>query len=213
MFNQYPVNKNLSTYEIETPEFWNNIYDNKTPAWGREPADILNKFIKEFPKSAKILDIGCGEGRNSVYLDSLGFNVTGIDISESAIRLAQSKDSKCSFYCMDALNITLDKKFDVIIDFGLFHFMPYEFREDYTSNIYNMLVDGGIYCNQSGRLVSKSPIVGEKYVPPQLEKQELLDAFKNFKVEFLEEDVLPPFENYGKYPCWNLLIRKTEEQQ
>lgn len=211
MFNQYPVNKQLSTYEIETPDFWNDIYDNKVPAWGNEPAQILKKFLMHFPHGAKILDIGCGEGRNSIHLSRLGYKVTGVDISQSAINLAKSKESKCVFYCMDALNNKLDEKFDVIIDFGLFHFVPYEYREKYVDNIYSMLSNNGIYCNQSGRLISNDPIIGSNYVPPQLEKQELLDAFKKFTVKFIEEGVLPPYKHYGRYPCWNLLIQKTQE--
>jgi SAM-dependent methyltransferase len=213
VFNQYPVNKKLKTYEVETPEFWNDIYDNGTPAWGYDPAYFLEKCIQRFPDNAKILDIGCGSGRNSVYLNSLGYDVVGIDISQSAINQAKEVNSTCIFYCIDALNETLDEHFDVIIDFGLFHFIPYEHRDKYVYNIESMLVNNGLYCNQSGRLIPSNPIIGNNYVPPQLEKQELLDAFKNFSIEILVEDILPPFKNYGKYPCWNLLTRKTEKQQ
>ena len=212
MFSQYPVNKQLTTYEVETPEFWNDIYDNKIPAWGNEPAEVLKKFLMYFPRGARILDIGCGEGRNSIHLSRLGYTVTGIDISSSAIERARAKDSKCTFYCMDALNDTLKETFDVIIDFGLFHFMPHEYREKYVDNIYSMLVNDGIYINQSGRL-TESPIIGNLYTPPQLERQELLDEFKKFTVKHIQEDVLPPYKHYGRYPCWNLLIQKTAEQQ
>ena len=41
----YPVNKSLSDYEINLPEFWNNIYDQGNPAWGKAPANVLEKFI------------------------------------------------------------------------------------------------------------------------------------------------------------------------
>ena len=212
MFNQYPVNKQLSTYEVETPEFWNDIYDNKVPAWGREPAQVLKKFLMHFPKGARILDIGCGEGRNSIHLSRLGYEVTGIDISQSAINRAKENESTCKFYCMDALNEILDDKFDVIIDFGLFHFVPYEYREKYVNNIYSMLSSNGIYCNQSGRLVPENPIVGNTYVPPQLEEEDLTAVFKDATIVIIEKDVLPPFEKYTEYPCWNLLIQRTEKQ-
>tara|TARA_B110000503_G_C7155457_1_gene417110 strand:- start:959 stop:1591 length:633 start_codon:yes stop_codon:yes gene_type:complete len=210
MFNEYPVNKKLKTYEVETPEFWNDIYDNKIPAWGLDPAKILSTFLNYFPKGANILDIGCGQGRNSIYLSNLGYSVTGIDISQSAINLAIEKKSSCTFYCLDALNNTLDEKFDIIIDFGLFHFMPHEHRKLYVDNIYSMLNENGIYCNQSGRLNIEDPIIGNNYVPPQLEKYELTDAFNNFKIELLEEDCLPPYKQYKKYPCWNLICKKLQ---
>jgi ubiquinone/menaquinone biosynthesis C-methylase UbiE len=41
--------------------------------------------IKKLPKSAKILDAGCGDGRNLIYLSKLGRQVSGIDISKKAI--------------------------------------------------------------------------------------------------------------------------------
>lgn len=208
MFNQYPVNKNLEKYEVELPEFWNKIYNSGSPAWGNTPAAVLNKFTTYF-NGSEVLDIGCGEGRNSIYLEQLGYKVVGVDISQSAINLANNKDSSCTFYCKDLINDTwIDKKFNTIIDFGLFHFVPYEYRSSYIANIWNSLVDGGIYCNQSGRLVKESPIVGELYVPPQLESEEILDVFSKFKFELLEADELPPQNGYGKYPCWNFVVRK-----
>lgn len=213
MINKYPVNKHLSTYEVLNPKFWNNIYENHIPAWGIKHAKILEKFKKYFQKNSNILDIGCGEGRNSIYLYNLGYNVTGIDFSETAIEYALSKKSGCKFYIMDILNLKIDKKFNVIIDFGVFHFIPDEYKKSYVDNIYNMLVDNGIYCNQSGRYDHELIIKGKGYVPPQLTEQEILDPFKDFKLIFLEKDVLPAFKHFRKYPCWNLLIQKVKEQQ
>lgn len=206
--NSYPVNKHISTYEVETPDFWNNIYNKGNLAWGSEPASILSNFMELFPPSAKVLDIGCGKGRNSIYLSKLGYDVTGIDISQSAIDLAISEKSSCKFYCMDALNDDLNQTFDVIIDFGLFHFIPPEYRKKYNSKIHDMLNPGGLYFNQSGRLVKDNPIVSDKYVPPQLEKSVMVNSFNNFDIKYLEEDVLPPMNDYRDYPCWNLIAQK-----
>ena len=207
MFNTYPVNKHLETYEIQTPTFWNDIYDNKTPAWGVEPASVLDTFIKFLTPGSKILDIGCGEGRNSFRLASLGFEVTGIDISESAINKAKSKGMDCKFICYDALNFTAFEGFDAIIDFGLFHFVPYELRSTYAGNIFNNLKTNGIYCNQSGRLTD-IPLGNNDYIPPQLVKKELEESFSNLEILYLEEDVLPPLNQFREYPCWNMVARK-----
>ena len=51
---------------------FNNIYESKTAAWGYEPAECLKKWIKEFPKNATVLDLGCGSGRNANYLSENG---------------------------------------------------------------------------------------------------------------------------------------------
>jgi SAM-dependent methyltransferase len=209
MFNQYPVNKDLDEYEVKLPNFWNKIYESGNPAWGKSPATVLSKFLEHF-NGDSVLDLGCGEGRNSLFLASVGYKVTGIDISETAISIAKKKKSTANFLCASLIEDTWpDNTYDIIIDFGLFHFIPYEYRQSYIKNIYNHLNTNGIYCNQSGRLVPESPIVGKTYTPPQLTDKEILDDFADFEFVFLEEDMLPPHNGYGKYPCWNFIVKKT----
>lgn len=209
MFNQYPVNKSLDEYEVKIPEFWNQIYEGGNPAWGKSPAIILNKFLEYF-NGVTVLDLGCGEGRNSLFLANIGYKVTGVDISESAINIAKSKKSTASFLCTSLIDDPWPSTvFDNIIDFGLFHFIPYEYRASYVNNIAQHLTPGGVYCNQSGRLVKDSPIVGSKYTPPQLEENEIRECFKEFEFLLMEEDALPPHNGYGRYPCWNFVVRKS----
>lgn len=85
-----------------------------------------------------ILDVGCGNGDNAIYLASCGFDVTGIDFSVKAIEIAKRKAKKvgvkASFMALDALKIgTLNKKFDTIIDCGLFHNITGNARERYST--------------------------------------------------------------------------------
>ena len=205
MPTQYPVNKNLTDYEIRLPNFWNKIYHEGNPAWGKAPANVLDKFINFFPKGGKILDVGCGEGRNSIPLNKKGFTVHGIDISRTAINIAKEKKSDCTFDCIDIFKIDTNEKYDVIIDFGLYHFVPHELRQKYADIIYKMLDHEGIYCNQSGRLENKLGSVD--YTPPQLEEQDMLDTFKSFDILLLEKDTLPSFSDYWAYPCWNMVAK------
>jgi ubiquinone/menaquinone biosynthesis C-methylase UbiE len=63
------------------------IFDYSKP--DRDIVQLVKLFKKE--KVKNILDIGCGEGRNCRYLAQKGFNVTGIDISKLAIKIARKK--------------------------------------------------------------------------------------------------------------------------
>ena len=63
-----------------------------------------------------LLDVGCGPGRHAHEFASRGINVTGLDISEDFIHLANQKTSKnVSFVCGDARDMTYREEFDAVI--------------------------------------------------------------------------------------------------
>lgn len=74
-------------------------------------------LVKDFPKESKILDIGCSSGILLNDLIAVGFkkeNLYGIDISEPAIVNCHANGlNNC--YVMDAQNITIPQKFDILI--------------------------------------------------------------------------------------------------
>lgn len=57
---------------------WGKEYKNKNFYWGLKPNPILKKFLTLIPKGT-VLDIGAGEGRNSIFLSKHGFQVEAID--------------------------------------------------------------------------------------------------------------------------------------
>lgn len=100
--------------------------------------DYTNKKLKNweiqvmpsFPPNAKILDIGCGMGREAFSLNELGFNVTGIDISERVIseakQIADANNFDVEFIVSNGIDLPFnDSVFDVVIiwaqTFGLFY--------------------------------------------------------------------------------------------
>jgi ubiquinone/menaquinone biosynthesis C-methylase UbiE len=70
-------------------------------------------------KNKTILDIGCGTGRHSIELSKRGYNVTGIDLSESMLSKAKEKASAQSldinFIKQDARELPFDKEFDLAL--------------------------------------------------------------------------------------------------
>ena len=80
--------------------------------------DFIEKEIR-FDKSLKILDVGCGTGRHAIELTKRGYQVTGIDLSESqlkrAIEKAKAENLSIDFQCRDARNLPFDSEFDVAI--------------------------------------------------------------------------------------------------
>jgi ubiquinone/menaquinone biosynthesis C-methylase UbiE len=61
------------------------------------PTGLINKFSSLLPKGARVLDEGCGSGRDSEALYKKGFDVVGLDASRKVVEFAKSKFPKISF--------------------------------------------------------------------------------------------------------------------
>ena len=135
-----------------------DIYSN-TPLdeipWNREePPELLIHFIEsENIQPCRALDLGCGAGNYAVYLASRGFDVTAIDFSPTAIKLAKqnvkSKAVQCTFIAADVIKDfpAFDKKFDFAYDWGLLHHILPEDRQKYVKNVHALLNPGGKYLS------------------------------------------------------------------
>ncbi len=84
----------------------------------RGECDFIEQEIN-FDKSLRILDIGCGTGRHAIELTQRGYQVTGIDLSDSMLKKAREKASKqnlsINFYQGDARKLLFTQEFDVAI--------------------------------------------------------------------------------------------------
>ncbi|QOD61482.1 class I SAM-dependent methyltransferase [Polaribacter haliotis] len=90
-------------------------------------AQLFMKNITEFlalPKSTHILDLPCGKGRHSVFLNSLGYKVTGGDLSKNSIEFAkQFENDTLNFEVHDMrkpFNNNYDSVFNLFTSFGYF---------------------------------------------------------------------------------------------
>ncbi|MCK0149159.1 class I SAM-dependent methyltransferase [Marivita sp. S6314] len=96
--------------------------------WGKEPSSLVMKFLEENKvEGSRILDAGCGEGKNAVALAKLGADVTAIDCSEVALHNAQNAfgGNSVHWQCSDVRNLEAGvKPFDVVVAYGLLHCMP-----------------------------------------------------------------------------------------
>jgi len=94
-------------------------YDNENFAQGTiGECDFIEKEIN-YNKTAKILDIGCGTGRHSIELSKRGYDIVGIDLSESLLKRAKEKASEqnlqIAFEKYDARNLPFFNEFDLVI--------------------------------------------------------------------------------------------------
>lgn len=82
------MNKDTTTWFtswFDTP-FYHILYKDRDDTEAQHFMDKLTGYLN-IPEGGSILDLACGKGRHSIYLNSLGFDVTGADLSENSIGL------------------------------------------------------------------------------------------------------------------------------
>ena len=89
---------------VDRTAAWNEKYQERGYLWGTEPNTFLVEVAAGYPPG-RALDLGCGQGRNSVWLATLGHDVTGLDLSPVAIdharRLAAEWEVEAHFAAID----------------------------------------------------------------------------------------------------------------
>ncbi len=126
---------------------WNDRFKSKSKR-PRQPEPFLIDYVSLL-KPGSVLDIACGEGRNSIFLSQKGFKVSAIDFSEIALNRLR-KISNENNLNIETIEMDLDyndsfkklKKFDNII---IIHF---KLRDDLLELIPSLLSKSGIflYC-------------------------------------------------------------------
>lgn len=123
--------------------------------WNREaPPDVLRDLVEsEKIRPCRAVELGCGAGNYVMYLASRGFDATGIDVSETAIEIAEKRASakglNCTFLAADVLGDMgeCEKAFDFVYDWQLLHHIFPPEREKYINNVHRLLKPDGWYLS------------------------------------------------------------------
>jgi 2-polyprenyl-3-methyl-5-hydroxy-6-metoxy-1,4-benzoquinol methylase len=83
-----PAAKINPTFGAPNPERWDRVYADPTPFFNTAPNAFMTEVVKGL-KPGRALEIGMGQGRNTVYLAKLGWDVSGFDISERGMEIAR----------------------------------------------------------------------------------------------------------------------------
>lgn len=131
-------------------ERYKQVHKNDTlwfsPVPTLEVSDIISDH--KITKEDKILDLGCGEGRDAIYLLKEGYDLTALDYSLEAIRKCQEicdDKYKNKFRQFDIMKDSLNEKFDFIYSIGVLQmFIEEEHRKKFYEFIRNHLKDGAL---------------------------------------------------------------------
>ena len=164
--------------------------------WGKTPASLLKSLLKYQAslKGLRILDIGCGEGKNSVYLAGLGATVDALDVSSNAIHNARKNWGvvrNVKWGVEDVRDIQFEPAYDIVVAYGLFHCLLDQVEILHTvSKLQNATVSGGyhVLCMFNSR------------------RQEFQGAHAGF------DPCLVDHETYLlAYSSWNTLVQSDQD--
>ena len=107
---------------FDTP-YYHILYKNRNDEEAQAFMDNITHYLN-MPENGTILDLACGKGRHSIYLNKLGYQVTGVDLSENSIAIAEeSSNETLQFKTHDMrepMNETFDAVFNLFTSFGYF---------------------------------------------------------------------------------------------
>jgi len=165
--------KQITIYEEEykTPEYY----------WGTEPNKACYQVLEFMPptKHLKLLDIGCGEGKDAVFFARNGYDVSAFDISDAGIektrRLAEKVGVHVNVFKADILDYRLDTHYDIIFSSGVLHYIKPEYRKEIFDNYKKFTNENGIHVF--------NVFVTKPFIAPPPEKEP--NAYKWYSGELL----------------------------
>ena len=127
---------------------WDERYSESGFAYGTEPNDFLVATVELLPPGSKILCLAEGEGRNAVYLASLGHRVTAVDSSsvglEKALLLAEQRGVAIDIVEADLIDFVIKpNSFHVIV--SIFCHLPPAIRTQLHQKVIEGLAPSGIF--------------------------------------------------------------------
>lgn len=129
---------------------YDQVYSNNMLWSSKETTKEVLEFLKRYncQQSDLILDLGCGEGRDTIFLLNRGYNVLGVDYSINVIKKCNKLSNnkyKDSFMQFDIIKDKLDKKFRYIYSIAVLHmFVTNEHRNLFLKFIREHLTDDGV---------------------------------------------------------------------
>lgn len=140
--------------QMRMDEVYKNMSLEEVP-WNMEtpPEPLVELVDSGKVQPCKTIDMGCGAGNYAVYLAERGFEVTGVDFSQTAIKIARENASrkgvKCNFFVADVVEEldSVNQTWDFVYGWGLLHHILPEQRQKYVENVRRILNPSGRYLS------------------------------------------------------------------
>jgi tellurite methyltransferase len=199
-------------------EKYNKIYSSSNVSEDIKPSQTISLIWDNFISSGSILDLGCGRGRDSIFLAKNDFLVTAIDSSEVVINQIKAKKNEFSLenlelICGDISDFKIENgKYDAIICRNVLNFLDKGKALEILNNIKGNAKIGS-YIIVDIFTKDDPSFTGDNKFTCYFEKQELLNIFADFKVIYYLENIIldnghPGFETPHKHGVSKIIVQK-----
>jgi cyclopropane fatty-acyl-phospholipid synthase-like methyltransferase len=200
------------------PRDWENRYqEGDTPWITQQPSQELLRILKEFEiPRGRALELGCGDGVNAVLLARQGFQVSAVDVSETAIRKARERADRegvsIEFRVADVTALDgFSPPFDFVFDRGVYHVVRQDSLTGLLQSLEHVTTDGSIYVTLAGNANEETP-EGERG-PPRVSAEEICREFTPLmqlvQLREFRFDASPLREAPHRPLAWSALFRRA----
>ncbi|HEY7431344.1 MAG TPA: class I SAM-dependent methyltransferase [Streptosporangiaceae bacterium] len=149
--------------------WWDRFYADRAkpvPFFAAKPDENLVSHIEGGTLlPGRVLEVGCGPGRNAVYLAAAGFEVDAVDLSPAAVAWGEERAREAGadvrFRCGDVFSLDLPaRRYSLVYDSGCLHHLPPHRRVSYLNLLDRVLLPGGhlgVTCFAAGAMGSELP--------------------------------------------------------
>ncbi|WP_396601428.1 class I SAM-dependent methyltransferase [Algibacter sp. R77976] len=114
---------------FDTP-FYHILYKDRNDTEAHAFMDTLTNYLN-IPEGGTILDLACGKGRHALYLNKIGYDVTGVDLSENSINFAKQFENHRLRFDVHDMCKPYHKEFDAVFNL----FTSFGYFEDDNDNL------------------------------------------------------------------------------
>lgn len=213
----------IKEFKIETQRegAYDALYASTNLLWPNKPGRMITAAAEAHPPG-RSLDLGCGDGKNLVFLERLGWSVDAIDISPLALRglgwRLQLEDltPKGEIRKEDAVTAQLETSaYDLAICYGLYHCLTDEELLQVHDKVVQAIKPGGLFAFavfNDNQPVPENHRTGSLFLRPENNVQSMCPGWEALSVEYGEiTEAHPPLVPIHSHALtWGLLRKPSE---
>jgi len=180
-----------------TRQQYDEKYGGESLYWTARPSKTCFEVLQRMPpdRHLRLLDIGCGEGRNAVFFARNGYEVHAFDISDKGLKktdqLAREAGVSLHTFQADLNQFRLTESFDILFSTGTLHSCDPAVRVELFENLKSFTTEGGL--NVFSIFVRKPFIPrapdGDANAHPW-RSGELLTLYHDWRIEWSAEEIV-----------------------